>query len=130
MEGNYITSFIGFLPADNPEVIVYIAVDNAKGVTQYGGTVAAPIARKVLSASIDALGIKKRNNGMTKEFNYLSDNYYKVPNLVGMTKEETIKNLTHFKVEFVGSGSKVTYQSPVKNSEAKEGETIRLMLDD
>lgn len=41
MVGNYITSFIGFLPADDPEVIVYIAVDNAKGVTQYGGTVRA-----------------------------------------------------------------------------------------
>jgi len=41
MSGNYITSFIGFLPADDPKVIVYIAVDNAKGVTQYGGTVHA-----------------------------------------------------------------------------------------
>ena len=41
MVGNYITSFIGFLPADDPEVVVYIAIDNAKGVTQYGGTVHA-----------------------------------------------------------------------------------------
>ena len=41
MVGNYILSFIGFLPADDPEVIVYVAVDNPKGVTQYGGTVHA-----------------------------------------------------------------------------------------
>ena len=41
LSGNYITSFIGFLPADDPEIIIYIAVDNAKGVTQYGGTVHA-----------------------------------------------------------------------------------------
>ena len=41
LSGNYITSFIGFLPADDPKVVVYIAVDNAKGVTQYGGTVLA-----------------------------------------------------------------------------------------
>lgn len=41
MVGNYITSFIGFLPADDPRVVVYIAVDNAKGITQYGGTVHA-----------------------------------------------------------------------------------------
>ena len=41
MVGNYIVSFIGFLPADDPEIIVYIAIDNAKGVTQYGGTVHA-----------------------------------------------------------------------------------------
>lgn len=41
LSGNYITSFIGFLPADDPQVVVYIAVDNAKGITQYGGTVHA-----------------------------------------------------------------------------------------
>ena len=41
MSGNYITSFIGFLPADDPQIVIYIAVDNAKGITQYGGTVHA-----------------------------------------------------------------------------------------
>ena len=41
MTGNYIVSFIGFLPADNPEIIVYVAIDNPKGITQYGGTVHA-----------------------------------------------------------------------------------------
>lgn len=41
LSGNYITSFIGFLPADDPKIVIYIAVDNAKGVTQYGGTVHA-----------------------------------------------------------------------------------------
>ena len=41
LSGNYITSFIGFLPADKPEIVIYVAVDNAKGVTQYGGTVHA-----------------------------------------------------------------------------------------
>ena len=52
MVGNYIVSFIGFLPADDPEIIVYVAVDNAKGVTQYGGTIAAPIAKNVLTLSL------------------------------------------------------------------------------
>lgn len=36
MVGNYIVSFMGFLPADNPEAVVYVAIDNPKGVTQYG----------------------------------------------------------------------------------------------
>ena len=44
MIGNYIVSFMGFMPANDPEIIVYVAVDNAKGITQYGGTIAAPIA--------------------------------------------------------------------------------------
>lgn len=43
MVGNYITSFIGFLPANDPKVIVYVAIDNPKGITAYGGTVVALI---------------------------------------------------------------------------------------
>ena len=46
LKNNYITSFIGFMPSNNPEVIVYIAIDNAKGVTQYGGTVHALLSEK------------------------------------------------------------------------------------
>lgn len=46
MVGNYILSFIGFLPADKPEYIVYVAIDNPKGVTQYGGTVHALLSEK------------------------------------------------------------------------------------
>ena len=41
MKGNYILSFIGFLPVDKPQAVVYVAIDNPKGVTQYGGTVHA-----------------------------------------------------------------------------------------
>ena len=41
MTGNYIVSFIGFLPANDPKVVVYLAIDNPKGITQYGGTVHA-----------------------------------------------------------------------------------------
>ena len=128
LEGNYITSFIGFLPADKPEIVVYIAVDNAKGITQYGGTVAAPIAKKVLASAIDALNIKKRKDGMSKEYNYLDTNYYLVTNVIGMTRQEAVKALQNFKVEFTGSGEVVTYQSAKAGEEIAEGETIRLML--
>ncbi len=39
MIGNYITSFMGFFPADDPEVVLYVAIDYPKGITAYGGTV-------------------------------------------------------------------------------------------
>ena len=82
MVGNYITSFIGFLPADKPEAVVYIAIDNAKGVTQYGGTVAAPIAKEVMKDIINALDIKKRNDGIKKEFTYLDTKTYEVEDVI------------------------------------------------
>ena len=88
MVGNYITSFIGFLPADKPEAVVYIAIDNAKGVTQYGGTIAAPIAKEVMKDIINALDIKKRKDGIKKEYTYLDVKKYEVENVVGLNKKK------------------------------------------
>lgn len=129
MVGNYITSFIGFLPSDDPEVIVYIAIDNAKGVSQYGGTVAAPIARNVLLSSITALNIEPRD-GMMKLYKYGDKKYAKVNNVVGLSVKEALNNLKPFKVEFSGSGNIVKYQSPTPGSVIYEGEAVRLMLGD
>ena len=128
MVGNYITSFIGFLPADDPQVVVYIAVDNAKGVTQYGGTIAAPIAKIILEDSIQALNIKKREGAQEKKYNYNDKKYYEVEDVVGLTKEDATKLLKNFKVEYTGTGEKVIHQSPEKNTRIQEGETVRLML--
>lgn len=56
LENNYIVSFIGFAPADDPEIVVYVAVDNPKGVTQFGGVVAAPIVREYPSRCASCYG--------------------------------------------------------------------------
>ncbi len=128
MVGNYILSFIGFLPASDPEVIVYVAVDNPKGVTQYGGTVSAPIARSIMLSSIETLGIKETDGGMLKEYNYLDVKYYKLPDVVGMTKENATKTLKDFKVKYTGSGDKVVYMSPSANTFQSVDTTITLLL--
>ena len=128
MSGNYITSFIGFLPADNPEIVIYIAVDNAKGITQYGGTVAAPIAKNFLLSAIDILEIEERADEIEREYLYTDKQYAEVPNVVGMNVKEAVKLLKKFKVEYSGSGEIVTYQSPSANEKVYEGETIRLLL--
>lgn len=128
LSGNYITSFIGFLPSNNPKVIVYVAVDNAKGITQYGGTVAAPIAKNILLSCIDILNIEKPSDEIEREYSYLDKQYYVVPNVVGMSRSEAVKNLKNFKVEYTGSGDIVKYQTPSSGTSIYEGETIRLLL--
>lgn len=129
LTGNYITSFIGFMPASAPEIVIYIAVDNAKGVSQYGGTVAAPLARNFLLSAIPILGLEYDEEGMDKEYVYPDKKYYTVPNVLGMTKQEAKKELKNFKVEYVGEG-KVIYQSPTAGVDIYEGETIRLFCSD
>lgn len=130
MVGNYIVSFMGFLPADDPQVIVYIAIDNAKGVTQYGGTIAAPIAKAVLTDAIYELGIEKRDGASEKKYNYLDRKYATIPDVIGKTPTEAIKELKAFKVEFTGSGSVVSFQSPSSGERIYEGEVVRLLLSD
>ena len=127
MVGNYIVSFIGFLPADNPEVVVYIAIDHPKGIVQYGGTVSAPIAREVLLDSISALNIKPKD-GIEKKYNWNDKKAYTLNDVTGMEVNEAIKSLKHFKVEYSGTGNKVIYMSPASGTRLVEGSTIKLMV--
>ena len=128
MTGNYILSFIGFMPADDPEVVVYVAVDNPKGVTQYGGTVSAPIARNVLLSAIDIFDIKPSKEVMPREYTWLDTKYVTLPNVVGMNLEEAKKTLKGFKIEYSGNGTKVLYQSPQADYYIPEGGEVMLML--
>ncbi len=45
-ENKYISSFLGFAPADDPEVLVLVIIHNPQGI-YYGGTIAAPIAKEI-----------------------------------------------------------------------------------
>ena len=129
MDGNYILSFIGFMPANDPEVVVYVAVDNPKGVVQYGGTVAAPIAKRVLEASANALNIKKSKSEIEREYELWDIKYYEVPNVIGMTKKEARSSIgVNYQIEYSGTGEKIIYQSPKEGEFVKQGEKIKLML--
>ncbi|MBQ9072329.1 MAG: PASTA domain-containing protein [Bacilli bacterium] len=128
LSGNYITSFIGFLPADDPEIVIYIAIDNAKGITQYGGTVAAPIAKNFLLSAIDILDIEERTDEIEREYLYTDKQYAEVPSVIGMTVKDAVKELKQFKVEYSGNGDTIIYQSPSAGKSVYEGETIRLLL--
>lgn len=123
---NYILSFIGFLPADNPEVVVYFAIDNPKGVQQFGGVIAGPPAKTILEASITALNIEKPSGGTEKKYNYLDKKYITVENVVGMDVNKAKEILKDFEVKVDGSGKTVTYQSPEEGSRILEGSKVRV----
>lgn len=128
MTGNYIVSFIGFLPANDPEIVVYLAIDNPKGITQYGGTVSAPIVKNIMEDAIVALGIEKQEGGTEKEYQWYDKKYYTVENVVGLSKKEATSILKNFSVEYSGSGSTVISQSPEAGSRIAEGSSVRVYL--
>ena len=128
MQGNYIVSFIGFLPANDPKIVVYLAIDNPKGVTQYGGTVSAPIVKNIMEDAITSLNIEKQDGGTEKKYQWYDKKYYTVPNVVGKSKKEATSMLKSFSVEYSGSGDVVVNQSPDSDSRITEGEKVRLYL--
>lgn len=130
MIGNYIVSFIGFLPADDPEIVVYIAIDNAKGITQYGGTVAAPVAKNVLKDAALILGVEKREDGLQKVYQWYDKKYSSIADVVGMSREDATKALKGFNIEYTGNGKVVRKMSPKGGSHIAIGESVRLFLSD
>ena len=128
MHGNYIVSFVGFLPANDPQIVVYLAIDNPKGVTQYGGTVSAPIVKNIMEDAIVALDIQKQEGGTEKKYQWYDKKYYTVENVVGLTKKEASSKLKNFTVEYSGSGNTVIKQSPEGRTRVAEYSNIRLYL--
>jgi len=55
-EGQYIASFIGFLPASEPEIVIAAILD--RPVTEYGGVAAAPLFQRIARYAITRLGIE------------------------------------------------------------------------
>ena len=94
--GGYILSFIGVAPIDDPQVVLYIAMDNAKNCVQYGGTTVAPIAKKILEDVLNVLEVPKVTVQQEKEYTWLDTPKYTVENYVGLTKEEVKSDYFHF----------------------------------
>ena len=55
----YISSFLGFSPADDPQVLALVIINNPQGI-YYGGTIAAPVVKEIFSNILPYLGIEKQ----------------------------------------------------------------------
>lgn len=125
MDGNYILSFIGFMPADDPELVLYVAIDHPHNVTQYGGTVAAPIAKNIFKSAVNILNIKPSEDVIPKKYTWLDEKYLLVPDVTNMDVNKAKKELKNFKVKYVGKGTNVIKQTPKGNTMTKElGEVV------
>lgn len=130
MTGNYIVSFIGFLPADNPQAVVYVAIDNPKGITQYGGTVSAPIAKSIMQDIITELDIEKSEYTLEKEYFWYDTKYANVPDVSGKKIKEVKKELKPFTINYSGKGDVIKKISPTPGTILPEGSTIKILLGD
>ncbi|WP_230980983.1 stage V sporulation protein D [Rossellomorea arthrocnemi] len=128
LENNHIVSFMGVAPADDPEIVVYVAVDNPKGTIQFGGVVAAPIGGSIIGDSLEAMGVPKRKGQIEKELTWTDTPLIETPDLVGLTKNELQEQLVNLDLDVSGSGKKVVSQSPDPGVKIKQGSKVRVYL--
>ena len=127
-DGQYILSFIGAAPMNNPQVVVYICLDQPKNKIQYGGTVASPLVRAVLEDTLPYLKIPRQEGGIEKEYTWMDTKVYTVDNYIGKKKNEVKSQ--YFTFEFIGEGEYVIDQLPSVGTRLEQGKKIVIMLGD
>lgn len=115
--GKYIASFAAFAPAENPQVIGIVLVDEPKGV-YYGGQVAGPVMKELMQNALPYIGIEPKYN--EKEIEMKETKQITIKNFIGLDVSEAKKILSEDKTEYeiVGDGEKIRTQFP------PEGEII------
>ncbi len=120
----HIGSFVGFAPADDPQVAVLVIVDEAELQPDYGGTTAAPFARQILADTLPYLGIQPdgRNDTAT----------VRVPEVTGLSVEEAMEALKAAGLSGMtdGEAQTVLSQLPAPGAEMAEGSLVMLYVTD
>lgn len=126
---DYIVSFIGFAPADDPQIALMVMLDspsNESGIYISGGQMAAPTVGKMFSDILPYLGIEPDYSDEQSEYADRS-----VPDVIGKSVNDAQSKLTDsgFKVRIIGNGSKITDQLPKANSVIAGGSTVIVYAD-
>lgn len=118
--GNYICSFIGFAPADEPRYLCLILVDEPRVSSIFGSTVAAPFVRRVLENVLTL----KEVPGLTPETSYQT---VQLPDLVGMSAADASALLAQYGLEGIFEcDAVVTMQVPAAGQSVVIGSSVLL----
>ena len=126
--GNVIVSFVCFAPADDPQVMMLLTLDEPNkwtGTYVSGGNMVAPVASSVMGEILPYLGIEP---SYTAEELVGADKT--VPNVVGLSKDAAAErlNANGFSFRTVGSGDTVTDQTPAGGAIVPNSAEIILYL--
>ncbi len=123
----YMVSFVGFAPADDPQVAVLVILDNpdpASGIYISGGVMAAPVVGNVLADILPYLGVQENTGSQAVNAT--------LPNVKARSVADARRKLEDlgFKVKIVGNGETVTDQAPVPGMRISLESTVILYADE
>ena len=139
-KGKYISSFIGFVPADHPRFVIYIAVDEPT-TKFYGSTVAAPVFSVVGSYAVRRAGLPpsfveepnvlRRSKTPVKTVVNEKISKEKTPNFVGLSLREAFQKAKKFKVKLKVKGSGMVRASiPFSGESLPQDRIVTVILND
>lgn len=125
--GKYIASFVGFAPANDPEIIGLVMLDEPMGGSHMGGQIAAPTFKKIFDEVLRYMGVEPQ---YTEEEAQTLDKT--VPNVVGLEKSAIPKAFAEsgLKYNIIGSGKAVVSQVPKGGATLPEGSTVALYTEE
>lgn len=123
----YISSFIGFAPADNPQVIGIVIIDEPVGI-YYGGTIAAPVMKEIFENVLPYLGIEQ--NFTEEEQKEYGSTTVIMPQVEGLSLKDAKSALSEqkFEIKVLGEGETVAEQFPIGGEEVSDNSTVILYL--
>lgn len=125
INGKYVSSFVGAFPADDPEYVCLVVVDEPSSGAYYGSIVATPYAKMVFEGIIEYKKIPPQN---LEEDLKLVEEKVTMPNLVGMSLSKALGTLAglNLQYELDGEGGIVLYQTPPPGTKVRERAIILL----
>ncbi len=128
-DGEYIVSFIGFAPANDPELLVYVAVDSPKAQTSiFGSTVTAPIVGQIIEEGASILDLPYSSDQLPKKYAWGDEITEAMPDFIGLKREEMMEQQYTYRIEWHGEGEKIIDQLPVAGKQIGQDEIIHLYL--
>lgn len=123
VDGEYIASFVGCAPADDPQIAVLIVIDEPQVYNHGGGAIAAPVAGSVIEQTLKYMNVEPVYTD--EELTKLNAS---TPDVGGMTVSAAKTALSNqkFNARVVGDGERVISQYPVKGSNIPLGGVVIL----
>ena len=125
--GEYILSLIGFVPVDDPQIILYVAVDGATRGPQWGSQVCAPIFRRIMNDVLAYLKIPPQEGPALPEGRWVS-----VPDLKGLTVDQAAEavDTEGLLLRIVGEGNYIVNQTPKAGAQVPAQTQVVIYLHD